>query len=533
MAFNTFVKRVRDIMRKDAGINGDAQRIEQLTWMVFLKIYDSAEALWELEDNNYSSLLKDKHLQWCQWIDAMKSGDDEVLRDIIVHNKLLEQDAAKRLDDVALYFVNECLIAGLSDLDVGMVASWRQSIIKDVFSEVHNFMKDSKSMRDIFALIDEIDFSDPAETHAFGEIYESILRELQNAGSSGEFYTPRALTDFIAGHVNLKVGDQIADLACGTGGFLNSARRVLQPQVDHGTEAQRELFSRSFHGIEKKPLPYLLCLTNLLLNGLDEPQIEHDNSLRKPLSSYGDDDCFDVILMNPPFGGEEKNDIKNNFPEGLRSSETADLFILLILKRLKKYGGRAAVIIPDGFLFGGGGVKSNIKKRLLSTANLHTVVRLPTSVFAPYTPIATNILFFDRPASSDTPRELLDSVNKTTKTWFYRVDMPKGYKNFSKTKPMKLEHLKELDAWWHDRKELKDDNGYDKACCYSFAELEASDFNLDLCGYPKAQEEEILPPSELIAAYQQERSDYNSKLDALLKQIVSVAYGNNIHCDKE
>lgn len=524
MALN--VKRIRDIMRDDAGLNGDAQRIEQMTWMIFLKIYDAAEEQWELEDDDYTSLLEGKGLQWRNWIQAIKEGDDNYLRQIIVENHYLDQEAAKRLDDVVLYFVNECLLVSLRSLDVGMGASWRQSIVKDVFADVHNFMQDSKAMSEIFGIIDEVDFTDTAETHAFGEIYEGILREMQSAGSAGEFYTPRALTDFIADHVKLKIGDQIADLACGTGGFLNSARRVLQPQIDNGTAAQQELFSRSFHGMEKKPLPYLLCLTNLLLNGIDEPDVVHGNSLSKSLSSYDDADCYDVILMNPPYGGQEKADIQSNFPEGLRSSETADLFILLILARLKKYGGRAAVIIPDGFLFGGG-VKSRIKKRLLTTANLHTVVRLPTKVFAPYTPIATNILFFDRPATSDVPRELLDATNKTSKTWFYRVDMPKGYKNFTKKKPMKLEHLAELAQWWDDRKELKDEDGLDKARCYSFNELEALDFNLDLCGFPKAQEEEILPPRELIAAYQQERSALTHKLDELLEHIVSVAYSDN------
>lgn len=488
MQFSNFVKRIRDIMRRDAGINGDAQRIEQLSWMIFLKIYDAAESNWELENDDFQSLLEPLHLRWRDWADFKQDN-------VAIGDELLD-------------FVNNTLLPSLKNLTIPAGTPKGQALIKTVFTDVHNFMKDSVALREILEEVDKIDFTDPQESHAFGEIYETILRELQNAGSAGEFYTPRALTDFMAEHVQLKLGDQVADLACGTGGFLNSARRVLDSPDYNATEY--ELFSRSFHGIEKKPLPYLLCLTNLLLNGIDNPDILYDNSLTiKNYLDYTDKDCFDVILMNPPYGGVEKDDVQEKFLQGERSSETADLFMLLIEKRLSKQGGRAAVVLPDGFLFGEGN-KTMIKKKIMDNANLHTVVRLPTSVFAPYTSIATNILFFDR------------SKPQTTETWFYRVDMPQGYKNFSKTKPLKREHLKDLEQWWDHREEIADENGQYKAKCYTRAEIEARNYNLALCGYPKEQQEDLLPPAELIADYQSKRAKYAEQIDNTLKQIMSL-----------
>lgn len=488
MQFTNFVKTIRDIMRRDAGLNGDAQRIEQLSWMIFLKIYDAAETNWALEDDNYQSLLEPQQLRWCDWADF---ASDQVAT-----------------GEQLLNFVNNTLLPGLKNLPVPPHTPKGQALIKTVFTDVHNYMKDGVAFREVLEQIDQIDFTDPQDAHTFGAIYESILRELQNAGSAGEFYTPRALTDFMAEHVQLKLGDQVADLACGTGGFLNSARRVLYAKLE--TAADSERFGRSFHGIEKKPLPYLLCLTNLLLNGIDNPDILYGNSLTiKNCVDYTDQECFDVILMNPPYGGQEKQDVLDKFLPGERSAETADLFMLLIEKRLKRQGGRAAVVLPNGFLFGGGN-KTMIKKKIMDKANLHTVVRLPQSVFAPYTGIATNILFFDR------------SAPKTTETWFYRVDMPHGYKNFSKTKPLKREHLADLAQWWEHRQELKDETGLYKAKCFSRSEIEALDYNLDLCGYPQEQEDELLPPDELIAHYQDQRAQLSAQIDATLGQIMAL-----------
>lgn len=484
MSIGNFVKRVRDIMRQDAGINGDAQRIEQLTWMLFLKIYDDAESQWELLDDDYESIIPEE-FRWRNWADT----------------DINNVDALK--GDELLDFVNNQLFPTLQGLQIPPNCPRRKSVVKAVFEDIHNYMKDGVQLHEIMVLLNTFDFSDPNETHAFGTIYETILRELQNAGAAGEYYTPRALTDFMAAHVGLKPGDTVADLACGTGGFLNSARRVLDAAAAKGTNEDRDLLSRSFFGIEKKPLPYLLCVTNLLLNGVDEPNIRHANSLSQNVQDFGEKDKFDVILMNPPYGGSEKAIIQQNFPAQFQSAETADLFMALITYRLKK-DGRAAVVIPDGFLFGTG-AKQAIKERLVTKFNLHTVVRLPTSVFAPYTSIATNVVFFD-------------NTGPTKETWFYRVDMPEGYKHFSKTKPMLLEHFKDLDAWWTDRKAISVD-GFDKARSYAPEELKNLDYNLDICGFPQ-EEEEILPPKELIEKYQAEREARERVMDDMLSKIL-------------
>ena len=472
-------------MRMDAGINGDAQRIEQLTWMIFLKVYDAAETNWEIMEDDYESIIPEQ-FRWRNWANT---DDEHGLK-----------------GDELLNFVNNELFPALKNIDIPTSCPVRKSVVKAVFTDIHNYMKDGAYLRMLMELINEVNFTDPVESHAFGEIYETILKGLQSAGSAGEFYTPRALTDFMAEHVNLKLGDQIADFACGTGGFLNSARKQLEPIALKGTVGDRETLSRSFHGVEKKPLPYLLCITNMLLNEVESPDIRHGNSLTKDVDSYGEKDKFDVILMNPPYGGSERAEIQNNFPSTMKSAETADLFILLIMYRLK-LGGRAAVVVPDGFLFGSGN-KTEIKKALFSKFNVHTIIRLPTSVFAPYTSIATNIIFFD------------NTGGNTKETWFYRVDMPEGYKHFSKTKPIKLEHLNELNNWWNNRSE-KQINGSDKVKKYLVEEIKRLDYNLDLCGYPQEQEE-ILPPRELIERYQASRAAHEKKMDEALTKILAM-----------
>ena len=502
MSIGNFVKRMRDIMRQDAGINGDAQRIEQLTWMLFLKIYDDAEAVWELDPKHpYESIIPEE-MRWRNWADT-SAGNKAALK-----------------GDELLDFVNNRLFPTLQNLQLPPNCPRRKVIVKVVFEDIHNFMKDGVQLREMLELINEFNFDDPREAHAFGQIYETILRELQSAGSAGEYYTPRALTDFMAAHVGLTLDDKVADLACGTGGFLNSARKLLDKVAAAGTNEDREKLSKAFYGIEKKPLPYLLCVTNMLLNGVDEPNIRHGNSLTQNVLDFKESDRFDVILMNPPYGGSEKESVQTNFPASFRSSETADLFMALITYRLKN-NGRAAVVVPDGFLFGSG-AKANIKKRLVEDFNLHTVVRLPTSVFAPYTSIATNILFFDRP-SAEVEKERESETSKaqgpvTKETWFYRVDMPEGYKHFSKTKPMFLEHLDDLAAWWNDRKAIEVD-GFDKARAFTAKELADNGYDLDLCGFPQ-EEEEILPPKELIEKYQAAREQHERKMDKVLAEIL-------------
>lgn len=314
--------------------------------------------------------------------------------------------------------------------------------------------------------------------------------------------------------------DTATDFACGTGGFITSWLKELDKQVS--TTEDKEKYNNSIYGIEKKQFPYMLCITNMLLHDLDVPQVFHSNSLLHDVLDYTEDDQFDVILMNPPYGGSEKAEVKNHFPSDLASSETADLFMSVIMYRLKK-NGRAAVILPDGFLFGTDNAKINIKKKLLSEFNLHTVVRMPGSVFAPYTSITTNILFFDR-------------TKPTDETWFYRLDMPEGYKHFSKTKPMKMEHFEPVIEWWNNRQEIIVD-GFDKAKKYTAYKTENGDielrdsnglmitnYNLDLCGYPHI-EEEILDPMDLIQRYQEERASLNAEIDRVLADITAILGG--------
>lgn len=483
MSLSTFVKSLQNIMRNDEGINGDAQRIEQIVWLLFLKIYDAKEEEWEFMDSAYRSIIPEK-LRWRSWAVDKKDG------------KALTGDAL-------LNFVNNELFPGLRDLPLDETSSRRQRIVRAAFEDNNNFMKKGVLLRQVINVIDAIDVSSLNSRHAFGEIYETILKNLQSAGNAGEFYTPRAVTDFMAAMLAPKLGERIADFACGTGGFLTSALNQLAPQIK--TVEDRRQYNSALYGCEKKALPFLLCVTNMLLHDLDDPVIMHGNSLSRPVQDYQEGDLFDVILMNPPYGGSELESIKANFPLELRSSETADLFMALIMHRLKDKG-RAAVILPDGFLFGTDGAKLALKHKLLTEYNLHTVIRLPKSVFAPYTSITTNILFFDK-------------TGPTKETWFYRIDLPEGYKAFSKTKPMRLEHFAPVTAWWNARKPLEED-GVPRAAVYAAKDILANDANLDLCGFPH-EEEEILPPAELIARYQSERRRLNALVDDKLARILA------------
>lgn len=484
MSLNNIVKRLQDVMRKDAGINGDAQRIEQIVWILFLKIYDAKEQEWELVDDNYQSIIP-ANLRWNEWATDRKDG------------KALTSDAL-------LNFVNTELFPQLKNLEINPNTPIKQRIIRAAFEDNNNYMKDGVLLRQVINIIDEIDFTQYTERHAFGDIYENILKSLQSAGNAGEFYTPRAVTEFMVQQISPKLGERIADFACGTGGFLTSTLNALWKQAQ--TSEDREKVSDAIFGIEKKSLPHLLCVTNMFLHDVDSPNILHGNALERKVTEYADNEKFDVILMNPPYGGSENENIKINFPAHLRSSETADLFMSVIMYRLKQ-NGRAAIVLPDGFLFGTDNAKVAIKQKLMSEMNLHTVIRLPHSVFAPYTSITTNILFFD-------------NTKPTEKTWFYRLDMPSGYKNFSKTKPMQLEHFNEVFEWWNNRQTIEID-GFDKARCYDYQEIANRQFNIDLCGFPH-QEEEILPPDELIAQYQQKRTALNADIDHILGEITTI-----------
>lgn len=476
-----FIKRLRDIMRQDPGINGDAQRIEQIAWLLFLKVYDAKEEDWAFMEDDYRSVIPDD-CRWQAW--AADDGSGRVMT-----------------GPALIDFVDRTLFPALKRIPVTAETPMRQAIVPAVFADANNYMKDGVLLRQVVNVIDELDLSDSEESHAFGDIYETILRTLQSAGSAGEFYTPRAVTDFMAHMIRPRLGERMADYACGTGGFLISWLKELAPQVR--TADDPRLLSRSVYGIEKKQFPYMLCITNLLLHDVEDPDVHHANALTRDLLNYTDRDAADVILMNPPYGGSEKDDVKSHYPADLASSETADLFMAVILYRLRK-GGRAAVVLPDGFLFGADTAKLNLKKKLLEEFDLHTVIRLPGSVFAPYTSITTNILFFDR-------------TGPTKDVWFYRLDMPEGYKHFSKTRPMKREHFAPAEAWWADRRELIED-GHPKAKRFSAAELAALGYNFDQCGVPH-EDEEILPPRDLIRRYEEERAALNGEIDRILADL--------------
>lgn len=480
-------------MRNDAGINGDAQRIEQIAWMLFLKVYDEKENDWEFNEENYQSFIPEK-CRWRNW--AKDKGDGEALT-----------------ADKLLRFVNDTLFPTLKGLEVTPETPMRSVIVRTTFDDANQYMKDGVLLRQVINVIDQLDLGNYEESHAFGEIYESILKEMQSAGSAGEFYTPRALTDFMAETIHPNVGERMADFACGTGGFITSWLKALDKKVK--TAEDRELYTNSIFGIEKKQFPYMLCVTNMLLHDIDSPQVNHDNSLTKDVLNYTDADKFNVILMNPPYGGSEKNDIKQHFPSDLSSSETADLFMVLIMYRLAE-NGRAAVILPDGFLFGADNKQVAIKKKLLKEFNLHTIIRLPGSIFAPYTSIATNILFFDNKRAEGASEQYA-----TKETWFYRLDMPEGYKHFSKTKPMKLEHCKPIEDWWNDRKEIIEEEGNEKSRKFTAEELIAMDCNFDQCKFPK-DDEEVLPPAELLADYFKKRKALDHEIDRTLAEIQKI-----------
>lgn len=476
-----FIKSIRDIMRNDPGINGDAQRIEQICWILFLKVYDAKEQEWMMDDFSYESIIPD-NCRWSNWAkDINLTGD-----------KLLD-------------FVDDVLFPTLKNLEVSQDTPIRKSIVRTMFAETNQYMKDGVLLKQVINVIDSLEFNDYEEALAIGNFYETFLKELQSAGSAGEFYTPRAVTDFMAKMIKPKLGETMADFACGTGGFITSWLKEISK--NEGSATDREVVQNSVYGIEKKQFPYMLAVTNMLLHDLNNPNIEHENALIRDLLDYTEKDQFDVILMNPPYGGSEKKDVQNHFPDDIASSETADLFMAVIMARLRK-NGRAAVVLPDGFLFGTDNAKLNLKKQLLSKFNLHTVIRLPASVFAPYTSITTNVLFFD-------------NTKPTEETWFYRMDMPEGYKHFSKTKPILLEHFKVVEEWWNNREEIVVDE-FPKAKKFTAKELsEDLGYNFDQCGVPHI-EEEILLPMDLINQYQEKRASLNAKIDSVLAEITSI-----------
>lgn len=480
------IKSIQDIMRKDVGVSGDAQRIEQMVWLIFLKIFDDRESELELIEDHFDSPVPE-HLRWRNWAANPEGITGEALMDFI---------------NLQLFpkLKNELVLKGEQ--------GERAQIICNVFTDANNFMKSGTLLRQVINKINEVNFNNSEDRHTFGDIYEKILKDLQSAGNAGEFYTPRAITRLIIERLNPQLDEIVFDPACGTGGFLSCA-------IDHKlqfvkTSGDRESLARTIRGVEKKPLPFNLCITNMILHGIDTPtRISRDNTLAKPFASYSDKDRVHVIATNPPFGGMEEDGIENNFPSQYRTRETADLFMALII-RLLRVNGRAGVVLPDGFLFGEG-TKKNIKQELLETCNLHTIVRLPGGVFNPYTGIKTNILFFTK-------------GQPTKDIWFWEQPYPEGVVNYNKGRPMQFEEFDALRAWWGDedtkfRSRKKNQNAWKVTAEH----VAVRGYNLDEKN-PHIVETEIHDPEKLLAAY----ADSQREVQALrnqLKVILSEALG--------
>lgn len=458
MPINTTVKSIQDIMRQDAGVSGDAQRIEQLVWMLFLKIFDDREHEFEINPA-YTSPIPER-LRWRSW-----ATDDEGIT-----------------GDELLAFVNNDLFPKLSDPDVMLrSANGRGKVVYTVFNDTYNYMKSGTLIRQVVNKINEIDFTATEDRHIFNDIYEKILKDLQSAKHSGEYYTPRAVTQFMVDMTNPQLGDVVLDPACGTGGFLVCALEHIREKYVKGDENEA-LLQTSIRGVDKKPLPHMLAITNLILHDVETPLIEHDNALTfRPYRDYSEADQVEVILTNPPFGGTEEPGVERNFPRIFQTKETADLFLALIIKLLKDKGGKGAIVLPDGTLFGEG-VKTTLKEHLLETCNLHTIVRLPNSVFSPYTSIATNLLFFTK-------------GQPTTEVWYFEHPMPEGKKNYNKTNPIQIEEFDLEKAWWEHREE----NQY--AWKVSIEEIKERDYNLDIKN-PHTEEEQNGDPADLLEKYQ-------------------------------
>lgn len=440
MIVRTTVKSIQDIMRQDVGVDGDAQRISQLCWMFFLKIIDDQDQDLELAKDDYRSPIP-KEYQWRTWATDPEGITGEELQT----------------------FVNDELFPALKNLSLSNRPGDRRRVVRDVFEDAYNYMKSGQLMRQVINRINEVDFNDLKERRDFGEFYEQLLNDLQSAGNAGEYYTPRAVTAFMTAMIDPKPGEILLDPACGTGGFLTGAINHMRKRYVKRPEDEARM-QASLRAVEKKQLPHMLCVTNMLLHGIEDPSfVRHDNTLARPLISWGKDERVDIVLTNPPFGGREEDGIENNFPT-FKTRETADLFLALII-RLLKPGGRAAVVLPDGSLFGEG-VKTRLKEHLMEECNLHTIVRLPNSVFRPYASIGTNLLFFEKGAP-------------TQDIWFWEHQVPEGQKAYSMTRPIRLEHLADCAAWWGGpRREGREET--ERAWKVSAEEVKARGYNLDI-----------------------------------------------------
>ena len=459
-------------MRKDTGVDGDAQRISQMVWMIFMKIFADKEEEWELTIENYKSPIPDEY-KWQNWA-ANEEG--------LTGEQLME-------------FIDTELFPTLKDLDISL--NPQAKIIRSVFEDTYNYMKNGTLFRQVINEINKIDFNSSQDRHLFNDIYESILKELQSAGSSGEYYTPRAVTQFMVDMIDPRLGEKVLDPACGTGGFLTCTIEHIRKQVN--TPAERDKFQNSITGIEKKPLPHLLCTTNLMLHGFDVPAVRRDNLLSKPYSDWGTADKVDIILTNPPFGGVEEDGTETNFPQKFRTKETADLFLALII-RLLKDNGRCAVVLPDGTLFGEG-VKTRIKEELMERCNLHTIIRLPNGVFNPYTGIKTNVLFFEK-------------GKPTKEVWYFEHPYPEGVKSYNKGKPIDIKEFDLEKAWWKNR----DDEDFAKyAWKVDAKEIKDRGYNLDIKN-PHEESDDLDSPDIILKKY----NASTEKVSSIQEKIINV-----------
>ena len=479
---STVVKSIQDIMRQDSGVDGDAQRISQLTWLLFLKVFDALEEELEMTRDEYRSPIPEV-MRWRNWATNPEgiTGDD------------------------LLDFVDNQLFATLKSLSADPVRNPRGYVVHGVFEDAYNYMKSGHLLRQVINKLNAIDFTRQSDRHQFNDLYEKLLKDLQSAGNAGEFYTPRAVTQFMVDMVNPQLGEVVLDPATGTGGFLVCTIEHMRKQVQN--PEQETVLQNSIRGVEKKQMPHMLCVTNLMLHGIEVPSlIRHDNTLVRPLRDYTAADYVDVVLTNPPFGGIEEPGIEQGFPADVQTKETADLFLVLI-QRLLKPGGRAAVVLPDGFLFGEG-VKSRIKEQLLTECNLHTIVRLPNGVFSPYTGIKTNLLFFTK-------------GQPTQHVWYYEHPYPQGVKNYNKTKPIRIEEFEPEKAWWGNEQDgfaARVEN--ERAWKVSIEQIKAANWNLDQKN-PHIGEQTSHDPEVLLADYtrlQTEAQALRDELKAILAQ---------------
>ncbi|MEK7592235.1 MAG: class I SAM-dependent DNA methyltransferase [Patescibacteria group bacterium] len=455
MSIQSTIKSIQDIMRKDAGVDGDAQRLSQLVWLLFLKIFDDKEKEYELIDGKYKSPLP-KEMRWRNWA----------------------QDPEGMTGDDLLDFINNKLFKKLKGLSFSENDDSRGFIVKEVFEDTYNYMKSGTLIRQVINKINEVDFNRQEDKHHFNEIYEHLLKELQSAGNAGEYYTPRPLTKFVVEMVNPKLGEIILDPSCGTGGFLVSALEHIRNSGEIKTAKDEKLLQSSICGVELKPLPHLLAITNMILHGVETPQqIKRDDMLSRPLREYGPKDRVDVIVANPPFGGVVKDGTEANFPASFRTKSTADLFLVLFMQLLKP-NGRAGIILPDGSLFGEG-VITAIKQKLLEEFNLHTIVRLPPGVFSPYAGVNTNLLFFEK-------------GKPTKEVWYYQMPLPEGLRQYTKGRPIKDEEFEPVKNWFQNRTE----NEY--AWKVSIDEIKSRNYNLDFKNPNKKDDIAHKPPEEIL-----------------------------------